>query len=138
MQWLLAANSVKAAAALQKGLSYTSALRLPLSDASSLIHLPLQRSLNIPSAWIQTAVGRQQLLTRYSAIRPNPSGPATLDWLVGRHACKCKIQLDTVHSSLLPLLFMVKRVGAKVARSFKECFSFYTSEPTGNILLKLS
>lgn len=32
---------------------------------------------------------------------------------------------------------MVKRVGAKVVCSFKE-YIFYTSEPTGYILLKLS
>lgn len=69
-------------------------------------------------------VGRQQLLTGSSAARPDPSGPATLDWLVGRHACKCNIQLDTEHSSLLLLLFMVKRVGAKVVCSLKEFFFF--------------
>lgn len=61
-------------------------------------------------------------------IQPVSSGLTTLDWLVGRYACKCKIQLDMDHGSALLLLFTVKREGAKVACACV-CFSFIIGKP---------
>lgn len=49
---------------------------------------------------------------------PSHLAPTAPDWLVGRYARKCKIQLDTTRGSPLPLHFIVKREGAKVVCSF--------------------
>lgn len=57
---------------------------------------------------------------------PSHLAPTAPDWLVGRYARKCKIQLDTTRGSPLPLHFIVKREGAKVVCSFLcMCFFFY-------------